>query len=44
MAAEVDTKYNEKKRYVALDTLFTLLYKGIDNMEAGRLNTVDGAF
>lgn len=42
--AAVNTEYSEKNRKIALDTLFSLLDKGIDDLEAGRLHTVDEAF
>lgn len=43
MEAAVKTadEVNEK---IAMETLFTYLDKGIDDMEAGRMHTVDEAF
>ena len=36
--------YKRQEDRTALETLFSYLDKGIDDMEAGRLHTVDDAF
>ncbi|MFA9378009.1 MAG: hypothetical protein ACERKZ_14895 [Lachnotalea sp.] len=43
---EVTVKNNNEQTEVkaAIETLFSYLDKGIDDMEAGRLHTVDEAF
>lgn len=41
VAVKTTDKVNEK---IAMETLFSYLDKGIDDMEAGRMHTVDEAF
>lgn len=41
VAVKTTDEVNEK---IAMETLFSYLDKGIDDMEAGRLHTVDEAF
>ena len=41
-AAVKDVKMNNEK--TAMETLFSYLDKGIDDMEAGRIHTVEEAF
>lgn len=40
-AVEITDEVNEK---IVMDTLFSYLDKGIDDMEAGRMHTTDEAF
>lgn len=41
VAVKTTDEVNEK---IAMETLFSYLDKGIDDMEAGRMHTVDEAF
>ncbi len=41
VAVKTTDKVNEK---IAMETLFSYLDEGIDDMEAGRMHTVDEAF
>lgn len=41
VAVKTTNEVNEK---IAMETLFSYLDKGIDNMEAGKMHTVDEAF
>lgn len=44
MEATVKSNVDQFDEKTAMETLFSYLDKGIDDMEAGRLHTVDEAF
>ncbi|WP_313130446.1 hypothetical protein [Anaerocolumna sp.] len=44
MEAAVKNNFDQFDEKTAMETLFSYLDKGIDDMESGRLHTVDEAF
>ncbi len=44
MKTAIKSKFEQFDEKTAIETLFSYIDKGIDDMEAGRLHTIDEAF